>query len=60
MAIGEFVGSCIPENLLLATEERFLGKNGTPSGSPRDLTLVYAGGQGDNKERGATVWAMKG
>lgn len=47
VASSGYGGNCNPEALFAAIERRFLAGNG-----PHDLTLVWAGGQGDGKERG--------
>lgn len=55
VATGGFVGIGFAENIAVALEELFLeNEQGDVHGlgSPRDLTLVYAAGQGDGKERG--------
>lgn len=55
VATGGFVGIGFAENIAVALEERFLEaaeRDVHGLGSPRNLTLVYAAGQGDGKARG--------
>jgi propionate CoA-transferase len=55
VATGGFVGIGFPEGIAVAIEEMFLAGDQTTlavEGRPRDLTLVYAAGQGDGKTKG--------
>jgi propionate CoA-transferase len=53
VATGGFVGIGFAEEIAVALEARFMQTQAqTGEGAPRDLTLVYAAGQGDGKTRG--------
>src|SRR5262245_65942271 len=52
IATGGFVGIGFAEEIAVAIEALYLSKDIPSSDKPRNLTLVYAAGQGDGKERG--------
>ncbi len=58
-----FIGIGFPENIAVAIEQCFLDSTRADEhgiGHPRDLTLVYAAGQGDGKERGLNHFGHDG
>jgi propionate CoA-transferase len=55
IATGGFVGSGVPEEVLSKLEEYYL-----ETGKPKNLTLVYAAGNGDWKNRGGNHFGNEG
>jgi propionate CoA-transferase len=63
VATGGFVGIGFAEEIALALEALYLANEGEApytQGKPRNLTLVYAAGQGDGKDRGLNHFAHEG
>ena len=61
LATGGFIGSGFAEGLAIALEHRYLGQDPqSPPGMPNNLTLLYAGGQGDGFDRGLNHLAHAG
>jgi propionate CoA-transferase len=62
VATGGFVGIGFAEEVALALEALYLARDDELPGvgKPRNLTLVYAAGQGDGKDRGLNHFAHPG
>lgn len=60
VATGGFVGIGFAEGVACALEALYLAEDSGPFERPRDLTLVYAAGQGDGKHRGLNHFGHDG
>mgnify|MGYP001426080401 FL=1 len=60
LATSGFVGTGFAENIARAVEELYLAPDVPALDKPRDLTLVYAAGQGDGKTRGLNHFGHEG
>jgi propionate CoA-transferase len=63
VATGGFVGIGFAEEIAIALEALYLENEGDApytQGKPKNLTLVYAAGQGDGKDRGLNHFAHEG
>lgn len=61
LATGGFVGISFAEEIAIALEDLFLSDDpALEKSKPRDLTLVYAAGQGDGKTKGLNHFGHKG
>jgi propionate CoA-transferase len=55
MALDGFLGACVAEELIVGLADRF-----RETGEPKNLTLIYASGIGDGKDRGVNRLAQEG
>ena len=60
LATSGFVGTGFAESIARAVEELYLAPDVPALDKPRDLTLVYAAGQGDGKTRGLNHFGHEG
>lgn len=63
VATGGFIGTGFAEGIAVALEELYLDTDESQfrgTGKPRALTLVYAAGQGDGKDRGLNHFGHEG
>ncbi|MCX9154793.1 acyl CoA:acetate/3-ketoacid CoA transferase [Niveibacterium sp. 24ML] len=61
VATGGFIGAGFAENIAVAIEAQFLAARAAGQhATPRDLTLVYAAGQGDGDSRGLNHFGHDG